>query len=92
MRLTVNGKPRDYDGPPALPALLQSLQIDQRHVAVARNGDVLRREEYEQVVLQEGDVLEIVHMVGGGAPELAEQGPSPQWADDLCQDWRSPSP
>lgn len=66
MRLTVNGKPRDYDGPAALPALLRALDVDRRRVAVARNGDVLRREEYEQVVLQDGDSLEIVHMVGGG--------------------------
>jgi hypothetical protein len=36
-------------------------------VAVARNGDVLPREEWPQTTLQDGDVLEVVRMVGGGA-------------------------
>ena len=68
MHLVVNGKPRLYDGPPSLAALLTALEVDRRRVAVARNGEVLRREEYAQVELQDGDNIEIVHMVGGGAP------------------------
>lgn len=66
MRLTVNGKPRDYDGPPSLAGLLKALGVDARRVALARNGEVLRREEHDRVVLHDGDNIEIVHMVGGG--------------------------
>jgi len=33
---------------------------------VARNGDVLPREKWPETTLQDGDVLEVVRMVGGG--------------------------
>ena len=45
---------------------METLEINPRYVAVARNGSVVRREEWPQVVLEDGDVLEIVRMVGGG--------------------------
>jgi sulfur carrier protein len=35
-------------------------------VAVERNGDVVPRAEHAATALAEGDVLEIVHLVGGG--------------------------
>lgn len=45
---------------------LEMNQIQSKFIAIAHNGVVLRREEYANVTLQEGDTLEIVHMVGGG--------------------------
>jgi sulfur carrier protein len=67
INLTVNGKERQLEGPTKLVAFLETLEINPRHVAVARNGGVVRREEWPQVVLEDGDVLEIVRMVGGGS-------------------------
>lgn len=64
--LTVNGERRELDRPTSLTAFLDSLAIDPRYVAVARNGDVLPRERWPETTLQDGDVLEIVRMVGGG--------------------------
>ena len=64
--LTVNGERREVDAPIGLIAFLESLAIDPRYVAVARNGDVLPREEWPETTLQDGDVLEVVRMVGGG--------------------------
>lgn len=65
--LTVNGERRELEGPIKLTAFLESLAIDPRYVAVARNGDVVPREQWPEVTLQDGDVLEIVRMVGGGS-------------------------
>lgn len=67
MRIVINGKPRDIDGELALPALLASLAIDPRLVAVGINGDVVAKDTYAATVVREGDELEIVRMVGGGA-------------------------
>ena len=36
-------------------------------VVVERNGDILRRERYPEVEVEAGDVLELVHFVGGGS-------------------------
>ena len=40
--------------------------VNMQHVAVGYNGEVLKKEEFPQVKLQDGDVLEIVRPVGGG--------------------------
>jgi thiamine biosynthesis protein ThiS len=66
MHLTVNGKPRETVGPSSLLAYLQQIGIDPRIVAVERNGDIVKRDRFEQTLLSDGDKLEIVRMVGGG--------------------------
>ena len=67
MQLTVNGKPREVDSPLTLRQFLEAHNVKPEMVAVEYNGDIIRRERYAEVHLQEGDKLEIIHMVGGGA-------------------------
>ena len=64
--LTVNGEKRELAEPTKLTALLETLGVNPRYVAVAHNGTVLQRQRWPEVVLQDGDVLEIVRMAGGG--------------------------
>ena len=66
IRLTVNGELRELEAPVALTQFLERHNIHRRQIAVEHNGTILRRREFEGVTLQDGDVLEIVHMVGGG--------------------------
>ena len=66
INLTVNGKPRPIDDTMDLESYLDSFGLDLKHVAVGYNGDVLKREQYPEVILQDGDFLEIVRPVGGG--------------------------
>jgi thiamine biosynthesis protein ThiS len=66
INLTVNGKPRPIDDNMDLESYLDSFGLDLKHVAVGYNGDVLKREQYPEVVLRDGDILEIVRPVGGG--------------------------
>lgn len=62
----VNGKERQLMESTPLTAFLESLSIPQKNFAVAHNGVVLRRTELGNVVLRDGDRLEIVRAVGGG--------------------------
>ena len=64
--LTVNGKRRELEGETDLVGFLSALDVDARGVAVARNGEIVPRDHYAEVRLRDGDVLEIVRMVGGG--------------------------
>ena len=64
--LVVNGKEKNLDRPVALLGYLESLCVDLRHIAVAHNGIVLRRDELSNVTLSDGDRVEIVRAVGGG--------------------------
>ena len=67
MQLTVNGKPRSVDGPGTLKEFLEASGVNPALVAVEHNGEIVRRERFGELPLAEGDKLEIIHMVGGGA-------------------------
>jgi len=64
--LQVNGKRVELEGPTALPAYLAELGVNPRSVAVEHNGSIIERAAYDSLVLDDGDVVEIVRMVGGG--------------------------
>ena len=49
-----------------LPAYLEKLGVSPRSVAVEHNGVIIERSVYDGVTLEDGDVVEIVRMVGGG--------------------------
>lgn len=65
--VTINGRKVDLDGPARLIDYLQSRGLAGKPIAVAVNGNVLRREEFDGVTLADGDRVEIVRPVGGGA-------------------------
>ena len=65
LSLTVNGEPRRA-APGTVADLVRSLELDPAKVAVERNGEIVPRSTLATVALGEGDVLEIVHFVGGG--------------------------
>lgn len=39
---------------------------DRDLIAVERNGSIIKRDDYDKTVLQDGDTVEIVQFVGGG--------------------------
>ncbi|MBS0482684.1 MAG: sulfur carrier protein ThiS [Proteobacteria bacterium] len=65
LSLTVNGETRRA-APGSLADLVRSLDLDPAKVAVERNGAIVPRSTLEAVAVAQGDVLEIVHFVGGG--------------------------
>jgi thiazole synthase len=63
--VTVNGETRRTSAP-TVAALVRELELDPAKMAVERNGTIAPRSTLEGVPLTDGDVLEIVHFVGGG--------------------------
>ena len=68
MQVTINGEGRALAAPCTVAALLRQLSLDPAKVAVERNLEIVPRSSYEQVGVADGDRLEIVHFIGGGAP------------------------
>lgn len=66
MEITVNGEKRQIDVAMTVAQFLRSIDIGEGRVAVELNRDILPKGEYDTTILTEGDVLEIVHFVGGG--------------------------
>ncbi len=64
--VTINGKPVQLEGSVSLEQFLDDRNVNTKFVAVAYNGNVLQKEDYNGIVLNQGDVLEIVQPVGGG--------------------------
>jgi thiamine biosynthesis protein ThiS len=63
----MNGEPFEISGPMTLAALLAELSIDPRVVAVEHNLVIVKRAQYDTVVVQPGDEIEVVNFVGGGS-------------------------
>lgn len=66
INLMVNGKTREVEESTNLEAYLIAFGLDLKFVAVGYNGEVIKKEAFAQVVLKNGDSLEIVRPVGGG--------------------------
>ena len=65
LSLTVNGEPHRV-APGSVADLVRALGLDPAKVAVERNGEIAPRSQLAAIAIAEGDVLEIVHFVGGG--------------------------
>jgi sulfur carrier protein len=66
VRVTINGEQRDIPASLTLAGLVEHLGLTDGPVAIERNREVVPRAEHARVTIEAGDVLEIVHFVGGG--------------------------
>jgi thiazole synthase len=68
VHLTINGEPRTLPDPLTVAELLERLGHDRRRVAVEVNREVVPQPRQPAQRLADGDEVEIVTLVGGGAP------------------------
>lgn len=66
IHIQLNGENRSFDGPLSLSQLIEQLGLNPAKVAVERNMEIVPRSTLADVQCADGDVLEIVHFVGGG--------------------------
>jgi thiamine biosynthesis protein ThiS len=67
VEVVVNGEPRQVDPKTSLTDLVSILNLPAKRIAVELNRTVIRRVDWSNTWLNEGDRVEIVHFVGGGA-------------------------
>jgi thiazole synthase len=83
MDIVINGDPLSFSAPLTVHDLLSRLELDPRKIAVERNLEIVPRSSYAKTLVEEGDSLEIVHFIGGGAPESpAMASIAPKGQDD----------
>ena len=63
--LKVNGESYDMDGK-SVAFAVESLKYDRTKIAVELNEDIVPKQTYEETILKNGDVVEVVSFVGGG--------------------------
>jgi thiamine biosynthesis protein ThiS len=67
LQIKLNGETKNIEDGTTLQTLIEELDLAPERLAIEHNRDVVRRPDWPGVVLKEGDRIEIVHFVGGGA-------------------------
>lgn len=66
MKIVVNGESREISPSITLQLLLDEFELTGERIAVERNGEIVKKNDYISTILKEGDELEVVRFVGGG--------------------------
>ena len=66
MIVQINGEKKEVTDGLSVSQLLNQLGIRPGRVVVELNRDIVSRDALEALLLKEGDIIEIVHFVGGG--------------------------
>ena len=82
MHVTVNGETKAFSQPFTVAQLLVGCGLDPRKVAVERNLEIVPRSGYDVEMVRDGDRIEIVHFIGGGAPDTVPSATQPIVDDD----------
>ncbi len=64
--IKINGKERSLERTMDILCLMEMLNVPPKNVIVERNGEILQRDMFQQVILEDGDQLELIRLVGGG--------------------------
>ncbi len=65
MEIHLNGKQKQVTAA-NVAELLCELDMENRMIAIERNREVVPKSQYNETVLNHGDRIEVVHMIGGG--------------------------
>ena len=66
IRITVNGRNVELNESMTVEQMLDRVEVPRNYLAVEVNAEVVPREEYTAHVIQNGDQIELVTLVGGG--------------------------
>jgi len=66
LNITVNGKKEMIDHGTSLLIFLKQKGVDPDTVVVEYNYEVVKKEEWDRIILKENDNLEVLRFVGGG--------------------------
>ncbi len=66
VQVRINGEDRSFDCTMSVRELIETLGLGPETVAVERNREIVKRDRFDTVQIENGDQLEIVEFVGGG--------------------------
>jgi sulfur carrier protein len=73
LALVINGQARSFENlssPTTLVEVVAEMSLKGDRIAVELNGEIAQRARWQQIDVSNGDRLEVVHFVGGGAATL----------------------
>jgi thiamine biosynthesis protein ThiS len=66
VRVTLNGEACDVASDATIGQIVDRVVRDRSRIAVERNREIVPRASYDRTPVGEGDVIEVVSLVGGG--------------------------
>lgn len=66
MKLMINGNETELSDNLSVSGLLKNLEIESARVAVEVNLNIIKKNDFQNCILKDGDKVEIVNFVGGG--------------------------
>ena len=66
MNIIINGETKEISKEVNLQELLKLFSLPSERVAVELNREVVRKKDWENIQINDGDKLEVIHFVGGG--------------------------
>jgi len=66
MKVIVNGEDRDIQEDSTIEALISTLGIKVKVMAIAVNMEIVKKDDWGSFIIQDGDKIELLHFVGGG--------------------------
>jgi sulfur carrier protein len=66
IEVQLNGETRETISGVTLDALIDQFELPKQRVAVELNRTVVRRVDWPNTAVNAGDVIEVIHFVGGG--------------------------
>jgi len=67
VNLTVQGKPHTHTGEPNVRSVIEALNESADYVTVRHNGAILQRRDFENLPVADGDSIDLLYFMGGGA-------------------------
>jgi thiamine biosynthesis protein ThiS len=66
MKVLINGETKEISNQLNLSELLKHFSLPSERIAIELNKEVVRKKDWENIKIAEGDKLEVIHFVGGG--------------------------
>lgn len=66
MQIRYNGEPLELAAPFTIADLIAAQGLTGKRIAVERNGEIVPRSQHAHTACAAGDVIEVVHAIGGG--------------------------
>ena len=66
MTIFINGETKEVPEEVNLHRLLELFSLPSQRVAIELNREVVRKKDWENIVVKDADRIEVVHFVGGG--------------------------
>ena len=66
MKITCNGETKEITPNTSLISFIRDLDLNPDMVVAECDGTIVKRDDYDALILSEGSVLELIRFVGGG--------------------------